>query len=90
MLPEFRSRSFGSQILETAEQQSSLRGHNRIGLAVAVENVRARALYERLGYRDARIGQFQSRWSRTDADGVLRSGVEQCVYLLKRLDEGVR
>jgi ribosomal protein S18 acetylase RimI-like enzyme len=86
VLPECRSRSFGSQLLSTAEQQSSLRGHRHIGLAVALENFRARALYERLGYRDARVSRFQSRWSRADADGRLHSGVELCIYLLKVLD----
>ena len=83
VLAESRSRSFGSQLLATAEQQANLRGHDRIGLAVALENVRARALYERHGYRDAEIGQFRSRWTRIDDDGRLRSGVEQCVYLIK-------
>jgi GNAT superfamily N-acetyltransferase len=88
VLPDARSRTIGSQLLVTAEQQSSLRGHNHVGLAVAPENVRARALYERHGYRDAEVGQFQSRWSRIDDAGRLHSGVEECVYLIK--ETGVR
>jgi len=83
--PEFRSRSIGSQLLDAAEREALAHGYHHVGLAVALENVRARALYERQGYRDAEIGQFASWSSYLDGDGRLQTRVEQCVYLMKRV-----
>ena len=85
--PEFRSRSIGSQLLDAAEREALAHGYRQVGLAVALENVRARALYERQGYRDAEIGQFASRSSYLDGDGRLQTRVEMCVYLMKRVGQ---
>ena len=83
--PSFRSRSVGSQILDAAEALVQRRGLDRIGLAVAVENGRARALYERLGYRDLGIGEFGNAWSYVDEDGNEVAESEICAYLVKDL-----
>ena len=82
-----RSRSVGSQILDAAEALTQRRGVRQIGLAVAVENVRARALYERLGYRDIGLGEFGNAWSYVDEDGNEVAESETCTYLVKELDE---
>ena len=82
---ELRSRSIGSQLLAAAERQAAGHGYEQVGLAVAIENVRARALYEREGYRDAEIGPFASRSLYLDGEGRLQTQVERCVYLMKRL-----
>ncbi len=83
--PAFRSRSVGSQILDAAEALVRERGMRRVGLAVAVENSRARALYERLGYRDPGIGQFANAWSYVDEAGNEVAASETCTYLVKAL-----
>jgi ribosomal protein S18 acetylase RimI-like enzyme len=83
--PCFRSRSVGSQILDAAEALVRDRGLCQIGLAVALENVRARALYERLGYRDLGIGEFPNAWSYVDEDGNEVTESETCSYLVKDL-----
>ena len=87
--PEARSGGIGSRLLAEAEQAATSRGHRRVGLAVAVDNVRARALYDRQGYRDAGFNQFQSRWERLDAEGQIQRGLELCVYLVKETGEPV-
>ena len=83
--PALRSRSVGSQILDAAEALVRERGLGRIGLAVAVENSRARALYERLGYRDVGLGEFGNAWSYVDEDGNEVAERETCSYLVKDL-----
>ena len=85
--PSLRSRSVGTQILAAAEAMVRDRGVHRIGLAVAVENSRARALYERLGYQDAGIGEFGNAWSYVDEHGNEIAASETCNYLVKELDE---
>jgi ribosomal protein S18 acetylase RimI-like enzyme len=47
----FRGLGVGTALLDACEQACRERGISEIGLAVGVENARARALYERLGYR---------------------------------------
>jgi GNAT superfamily N-acetyltransferase len=86
----FQSRGIGTQIIETAEHEAFRRGHREIGLAVSVENVRARALYGRLGYRDLGVGEFPNIWSYRDDTGQRHVEIESCVYLLKSLDERAR
>ena len=85
--PSLRSRSVGTQILAAADALVRERGMNRIGLAVAVENLRARALYERLGYRDVGLGEFGNAWSYIDEAGIEVAESEICAYLVKDLDE---
>jgi GNAT superfamily N-acetyltransferase len=83
--PAYRSRGIGAQIIAAAEAEASRLGHDDIGLAVSIENVRALALYTRLGYRDLGLGQFPSLWSYVDHEGKRHVEVETCVYLSKPL-----
>lgn len=85
VLSEQQSRGVGSRILEEMHRLAAERGYRRIGLAVGIDNVRARQLYGRHGYRDASIGQFPISWSYIAPDG--REGIEgeTCLYLVKRL-----
>jgi ribosomal protein S18 acetylase RimI-like enzyme len=81
----YRSRSIGTQIIRSVEQESIRRGFREIGLAVGVENVRASALYRQLGYRDRGFGEFPNIWSYRDDAGQRHVEVESCVYLVKTL-----
>ncbi|AFU99182.1 GNAT family N-acetyltransferase [Simiduia agarivorans] len=49
--PALRSQGLGAQLLAYAESQARARGIGQLSLDVADENPRARALYERLGFR---------------------------------------
>jgi len=84
--PAYRSQTIGTQLLPAAERLVHARGFQRIGLAVAVENVRAWALYDRRGYREADVGQFENHWSYVDEAGSEVAETEICSYLVKRLD----
>jgi len=86
--PAYRSRSVGSQIMDTAEKLVRERGLRRIGLAVAVDNARARALYERIGYRELDIGSFSNAWTYVDESGNEVTESETCIYLVKELGQG--
>lgn len=86
--PDWQSRTIGTQILAAVEREAVRRGHQEIGLAVALDNVRARALYDRLGYRDAGVGVFASDWAHFDDFGRRHVETETCVYLVKCLEAG--
>ena len=48
-----RRRGIAATLSETAEERVRARGFDRIALDVDVENAPARALYEKLGYRES-------------------------------------
>jgi GNAT superfamily N-acetyltransferase len=50
---EHRRRGIATQLSLAAEELVRSRGHRRIALDVDEENASARALYEKLGYREA-------------------------------------
>ena len=80
-----RSRSIGGQILNFAESLVRERGYTRIGLSVGVENVRAKALYHRLGYQETPLGEHHEHGKYVDEHGHLQTWEERCIYLIKPL-----
>ena len=52
ILEEYRSRGLGREFFAAAEEYASANGFARIRLEVEEDNVRARSLYQRLGYED--------------------------------------
>src|SRR4249920_1135345 len=52
LLPAFRHRGIGTQLLSAAISTAWSRGLQRIELTVREDNANAKALYERLGFRD--------------------------------------
>lgn len=55
ILEEYRSRGLGREFFAFAEEYARRNGYARIRLEVEEDNVRARSLYERLGYVPARL-----------------------------------
>lgn len=47
---DFRGQGLGSRLLEECEKIVAARGHSQVSLSVALDNINARRLYERLGY----------------------------------------
>ena len=80
-----RSQGVGRRLLDAAEHLVREHGFQRIGLSVGVDNPRARALYEHLGYRDAGLGLLHEHGEYVDSSGCRRSWDETCVYLTKSL-----
>lgn len=84
---DVRSRGVGTQLLATAEAAARARGCTRIGLAVGIENLRARALYTRLGYRESNLGEFRTEWEYLDEHGQRQIEGETCTYFVKCLHD---
>lgn len=68
VVPELRGRGVGTQLIRRAEELSVAAGHGGLCMTVHRDNPRARALYERLGYRDPGIGVFHTSGTYTDED----------------------
>lgn len=82
-----QGEGIGSQIIACAESVARSMDQSLIGLAVEHENVRARQLYERLGFRDWGGGDVVDRWNERDALGVVvGEHADVCAYLIKPLD----
>jgi ribosomal protein S18 acetylase RimI-like enzyme len=86
--PAFQSRGIGTALINAAELRVAARGFTCLGLAVGIENPRARALYERLGYRAWEHGVFNVSWH-VPGDPPRRES-ENCIYMLKQLQMGRR
>jgi len=84
-----QGRGIGRKLVETAESIVAARGFAQLGLEVTTDNphnAAARALYARLGYRDAGFGEFISGYTYWDATGATQRDEELHRYLVKRLD----
>jgi len=82
---DLRSRGIGGCLLENAERLVVSKGFHKMGMAVGIDNERARRLYERFGYVDAGFPQFTVSWSYLDSRGREQTEGEECTYLIKRL-----
>ena len=51
LLPEYRGRGIGTQLMRIAAQQARQHGYDRLSLVVFEENTGALRLYRRLGYQ---------------------------------------
>ena len=84
--PAYRSRGVGSRLLDEAEALVMKKGYPRLGLGAAVDNPRARHLYQRKGYQDAGYGEYRSGGVYIDRAGQEQEWEEICIYLIKRLE----
>jgi ribosomal protein S18 acetylase RimI-like enzyme len=85
VVEELRSRGIGSALLDHAAALTVARGQNRLGLAVGLDNDRARALYERVGFAQVDIPPFDVRWQYRTPTGELAWGSQRCSYMIKPL-----
>ncbi|MGI5835443.1 MAG: GNAT family N-acetyltransferase [Chloroflexota bacterium] len=85
VLPEYRSRGIGSQLLAALEDLARRFGYSKVGLGVATDNVRAWKLYLRQGYADSGFGVYPHYTTYVDDQGRTRARTESCVYLIKEL-----
>jgi RimJ/RimL family protein N-acetyltransferase len=81
-----QGQGIGTAMIAAGEARAADWGHPVIGLAVEPGNVRARRLYERLGYREWDNGLVLDDWTEEDENGVVvRIHRDPCHYLLKEL-----
>lgn len=88
VVEEFRGRGYGTSLLGAAERLARDAGWTKIGLAVTVSNPHndvARAMYERHGYRDAGVGEFEDGYFFWTKTGERRWDGEPHHYLIKPL-----
>src|SRR5687768_4662835 len=83
VMPFLQGRGIGTQLVLAAEAELIARGFITATIAVAVENERAKLLYERLGYQIFR--KDNSRWSYEDPNGETHYVDEMCWALKKDL-----
>ncbi|MFK0191716.1 GNAT family N-acetyltransferase [Kitasatospora sp. NPDC090308] len=81
--PALQSCGIGTLLIRSAEQRIVARGLTRAELGVEESDPRARALYERLGYRA--FGRAADSWEVEDADGTLRRHETVCTLMRKSL-----
>ncbi|MFD8754379.1 GNAT family N-acetyltransferase [Kitasatospora sp. NPDC059577] len=81
--PALQSCGIGTLLIRSAEQRIAARGLTRAELGVEEGNPRARALYERLGYRA--FGRALDSWDVETEDGSLRRYETMCALMRKDL-----
>ncbi|MFJ9690797.1 GNAT family N-acetyltransferase [Kitasatospora sp. NPDC101183] len=81
--PALRSCGIGTLLIRAAEQRIVDRGLYRAELGVEEGNPRARALYERLGYRA--YGSAPDSWDVVAEDGSIRRYETMCTAMHKDL-----
>ncbi|MFD9062790.1 GNAT family N-acetyltransferase [Kitasatospora purpeofusca] len=81
--PALRSCGIGTLLIRSAERRISTRGLALAELGVEESNPRARALYERLGYRA--FGSELDSWDVEAEDGSLRRYETLCTLMRKDL-----
>ncbi|MBZ2198320.1 GNAT family N-acetyltransferase [Occultella gossypii] len=79
-----RSRGVGTALIAEAECRIAGRGHPRVCLGVGLDNARAQALYERLGYTDTGLRSTVT-YTWTDAVGADQVATETDRAMVKSL-----
>lgn len=80
-----RSQGFGASLIAALEERARRRGHRRVRLGVETDNPRARALYERLGYRATGV-VTPEEWNQELPDGTVTRYRTTCAEMVKDLD----
>ena len=81
-----QSHGVGTSLVAAAEDLARRRGETQIGLGVDDDNVRAAALYLRLGYLETGC-RYIDRWHYLDDAGHRHDEADSCRFLIKRLSE---
>lgn len=84
VVPERQGQGIGTTIIRVAEQLAARRGHHRIGLGVDDHNVRAAALYLRLGYGDTGC-RYLDHYHYIDDHGSRHEVADPCRFLIKAI-----
>ena len=81
----FWGRGIGTALIGAAEDTARQLGHERIALGVGLDNLKARRLYERLGYSDWGHGTVVGTWVEYPDAGPPVTLSEVCDMLVKCL-----
>ncbi|WP_216898365.1 GNAT family N-acetyltransferase [Nocardia alni] len=86
--PERRSQGIGTALIAVAEDLARERGYHQIGLGVNGGNLRAAALYLRLGYQETGC-HYLDRYHYTDSDSTLHDIADPARFLVKNLQSRI-
>lgn len=79
----YRSMGIGSQLIHYSEELARRLSKHAIGLGVAVENTRAMALYQRLGYQDSGIGEYIDTYRSRSRFWITRTIKDRVIFMRK-------
>ena len=82
-----RGKGIGTSLIKAAEDLAIQKGVKTIGLLVNPDNLRAKLLYERLGYHDSGTGIYTDKWEAYDDDGNQFIDSEACLAMIKNLTD---
>lgn len=85
VLPEYRNRGIGTELIAALERYLRGIGKDRVALAVRDDNTKAMELYRRLGYDDWGHGRQVCFANVMDADGRPTAEPEVCHVMVKQL-----
>jgi len=86
--PGLRGKGYGSYLIRSMERYAYRRGAAELYLSVdPVNNLRALALYIRLGYRQIQKTPYMDHWEFVDSGGNFHMGDDWRVDLVKLLDD---
>jgi ribosomal protein S18 acetylase RimI-like enzyme len=83
VMAAFQHKGIGTALIREAESMLHERGYWTVSIAAAKDNIGARRLYERLGFRV--FTEDDGRWHYVDHEGRTRYVVEPCWVLEKNL-----
>ncbi len=83
VVPELQGQGLGSRLIAAAEDRIRTRGLHWAILGVDEENVRARRLYERLGYIE--FGHEEASWEVQDEAGIVSMHYAHLAMLRRQL-----
>lgn len=82
----YRRKGIATRITQKALEIARERGYKKIGLEVgSTDNPYARALYEKLGFKDWGNGEFIDSWKVVDEKGNKGKQEEICIFMIKEL-----
>lgn len=85
--PGHRNRRIGSALIKAAEQHLEKLDHQRVALAVALDNHGAARLYRRHGYREWSHPPITTSYQEVHQDGSTGHREELCQILVKNLGQ---
>jgi GNAT superfamily N-acetyltransferase len=81
-----RGKGYGSAFIRAMERIAAEAGSQELYVRVAaLDNPRASALYQRLGYRPLQAEPYVKQWEFTDSSGKLHRGEDRLIDLVKPL-----
>jgi ribosomal protein S18 acetylase RimI-like enzyme len=81
-----QGQGYGSAFIRAIERIAAEAGARQLYLSVEPEhNVRAYALYQRLGYQQIQVEPYLIRWAFTDSAGTVHHGEDWVVNMVKEL-----